>query len=35
MNSENIERCVQSLIAQDYTNFEVIVIDDNSTDNDD
>ena len=29
---ENIERCVLSLIAQDYTNFEVIVIDDNSTD---
>ena len=30
---ENIERCVMSFIAQDYPNFEVIVIDDNSTDN--
>jgi chlorobactene glucosyltransferase len=28
----NIERCLRSLISQSYPNFEVIVIDDNSTD---
>jgi chlorobactene glucosyltransferase len=28
----NIKRCVSSVLAQDYTNFEVIVLDDNSQD---
>lgn len=28
----NIERCLRSLLSQSYPNFEVIVIDDNSTD---
>jgi chlorobactene glucosyltransferase len=28
----NIEKCILSLLAQNYPNFEVIVIDDNSTD---
>lgn len=28
----NIRRCVTSLLEQDYTNYEVIVVDDNSTD---
>ena len=30
---DNIERCILSLLGQNYPNFEVIVIDDNSTDN--
>lgn len=29
----NIRRCVESLLEQDYDNFEVIVVDDGSTDN--
>jgi chlorobactene glucosyltransferase len=29
---DNIERCLLSLLGQNYPNFEVIVIDDNSTD---
>ena len=29
----NIGQCVVSLIRQDYANFEIIVLDDNSTDN--
>lgn len=29
----NIERCINSLIRQDYPNFEIILLDDNSTDN--
>lgn len=28
-----IERCIRSLLNQDYPNYEIIVIDDNSTDN--
>ena len=28
----NIARCINSLIAQDYENFEIIVLNDNSTD---
>jgi alpha-1,6-rhamnosyltransferase len=27
------QKCLLSLLGQDYPNFEVIVIDDNSTDN--
>ncbi len=30
---KNIEACLRSLIAQDYMNLEIIVLDDNSTDN--
>jgi chlorobactene glucosyltransferase len=29
---KNVERCVRSLLAQDYENYEVVVIDDRSTD---
>ncbi len=29
----NIRRCLRSLTRQDYPNFEIIVLDDNSTDN--
>lgn len=29
---DNIRGCVESLLSQDYPNFEVLVIDDNSTD---
>lgn len=30
---ENIKRCLISLTKQDYTNIEILVLDDNSTDN--
>lgn len=30
---DNIRQCVESLLSQDYPDFEVLVIDDNSTDN--
>lgn len=30
---DNIRQCVESLLNQDYPDFEVLVIDDNSTDN--
>ncbi len=31
--AENIKRCVRSLLKQDYTNIEILVLDDNSNDN--
>ncbi len=30
--SKNIRRCLRSLIRQDYPNYEILVLDDNSTD---
>lgn len=30
--AENITRCIESVLAQDYPNFEVLVLDDHSTD---
>lgn len=30
---DNIENCLNSILKQDYPNFEVLVLDDNSTDN--
>ena len=30
---DNIERCLRSLLVQNYPHFEVIVVNDNSTDN--
>ena len=30
---DNIDDCVESLINQDYDNIEILLIDDNSTDN--
>jgi chlorobactene glucosyltransferase len=30
---DNIKRCINSLLKQDYDNFEILVLDDNSTDN--
>jgi chlorobactene glucosyltransferase len=29
---DNIERCILSLLTQEYPSFEVIVVNDNSTD---
>ena len=31
--AKNIKRCVRSLLKQDYTNIEILVLDDNSSDN--
>ena len=31
--AKNIEKCIKSLVMQDYPNKEIIVLDDNSTDN--
>jgi glycosyltransferase involved in cell wall biosynthesis len=33
-NAENyIERCVESILTQTYTNYKLVVVDDQSTDN--
>ncbi|MHB1276543.1 MAG: glycosyltransferase family 2 protein, partial [Candidatus Humimicrobiaceae bacterium] len=29
----NIEKCIRAFLKQDYSNLEIIVLDDNSTDN--
>ncbi|HET9805952.1 MAG TPA: glycosyltransferase, partial [Nitrososphaeraceae archaeon] len=30
---ENIKKCLHSLLSQDYCNYEIIAVDDNSSDN--
>jgi chlorobactene glucosyltransferase len=31
--AHNIEKCINSLVQQDYPNYEIIILDDNSSDN--